>query len=87
MKASRHDAEYDGQWHNVGHGPRRAHCSRGSGISHRGIGEIRVLPLNFRNGSLADIATAMELVRFVPEADLSLQLEKLLQCRLDLHGE
>jgi hypothetical protein len=31
--------------------------------------------------------TAMELVRFVPEADLSLQLEKFWQCRVDLHGE
>jgi hypothetical protein len=50
----------------------------------RALGKLR---LDVRFGSLADIATAMELVRFVPEADLSLQLEKFWQCRLDLHGE
>ena len=57
---------------------------RDRAVAARALGKLR---LDVRFGSLADIATAMELVRFVPEADLSLQLEKFLECRLDLHGE
>ena len=57
---------------------------RDRAVAARALGKLR---LDVRFGSLADIATAMELVRFVPEADLSLQLEKFWQCRLDLHGE